>query len=396
MDFPDKLQGVQRYLSENGQDGWLLYDFRNQNDLAAKFLEIPHSIMLTRRFFYWIPSKGEPVKIVHAIEAGNLDHLPGARVLYSTWKQLESAIGELLSDKKTIMMEYSKNNAVPYLSKVDGGTLELIRSFGVEVQSSGDLLQRYTSVWSEEKYRDHVDAANLLAGIVDDLWNWIGEELEGGKEVNEYQVQQKILDRIDSSGFVTDEPPIVAVNAHSADPHYFPGPERFSPIKKGDFLLIDLYCRKDKEGAPYADLTKVAVCDATPGTKYKEIFEIVRNAQAEALFLVKQRFQENKPLMGWEVDRVCRNVIDEKGYGKYFIHRTGHNLDRELHGPGANLDDFETREERQILPGTCFTIEPGIYLPGEFGVRLEYDVYVHPDGEVVVNGGEQREIACLL
>lgn len=396
MDFPDKLKEVQKYLFEKRLDGWLLYDFRNQNDLATRFLEIPDSKMLTRRFFYWIPAKGEPQKLVHAIEADNLSHLPGKQILYSTWQKLEEILKKALSGKEIILMEYSKNNAVPYLSKVDGGTLELVKGCGVEVESSGTLLQRYTSVWSKDQYADHVEAASVLSKAVEDAWRFIGEKLKNQEQVNEYQVQQKILEVIKSCGCQTEEPPIVAVNAHSADPHYLPCSDRWNPIKRGDFLLIDLYCRKNKERAPYADITRVAVAASKPQEKHREVFEIVRRAQAAALELVRQRFQEKKKLMGREVDRVCRTLIDAGGYGQYFIHRTGHNLDVQLHGPGANLDDFETRDERELLPGTCFTIEPGIYLPGEFGIRLEYDVFVHLDGEVVVNGGMQNEIACLL
>lgn len=396
MKFTDKLSRTQKYLVQHQLDGWLLYDFRHQNPLAVSFLEIPKSIMLTRRFFYWIPVEGEPVKLVHAIEEKNLDHLPGGRKVYSTWGQMQEAIQQILAEKKTILMEYSKNNAVPYLSKVDAGTVEFVRSCGVEVESSGDILQQYTSVWSEGKYRDHQEAAQVLSETVAKAWGWIASQIKSGQSVNEYVVQQMILKEIEDNGCETEEPPIVAVNAHAADPHYLPNEQQYEEIKKGDFLLIDLYCRKKRTDAPYADITRVAYIGVEPESRHKEIFEIVRRAQEAALKLVKERFQKKEPLRGWEVDKVCREVIEQAGYGKYFIHRTGHNLDTELHGPGANIDNFETRDDRQILPGTCFTIEPGIYLPGDFGVRLEYDVFVHQDGKVDVNGGIQREIECLL
>lgn len=396
MNFPHKLLGTQEYLAKHQLDGWLLYDFRHQNPLAVSFLGIPKSLMLTRRFFYWIPIEGEPIKLVHAIEERNLDHLPGERKVYSTWKQMQETIQMLLYGKKKILMEYSKNNAVPYLSKVDAGTIEFVRSCGVEVESSGDLLQHYTSVWSEPKYADHQEAARVLSQAVSNAWQWIGSQIQSGNPVNEYQVQELILKEIENNGCETEEPPIVAVNAHSANPHYLPNQEKFEQIRQGDFLLIDLYCRKKKTGAPYADITRVAVVADQPEPRHNEIFEIVRSAQAKALELVKERFQIGEQLKGWEVDKVCRDVIEEAGYGKFFIHRTGHNLDAELHGPGANIDNFETCDDRQILPGTCFTIEPGIYLPGEFGVRLEYDVFIHQDGKVEVNGGVQSEIECLL
>lgn len=396
MNFPDKLAETQKYCGEHQCDGWLLYDFRHQNPLAVSFLEIPKSTMLTRRFFYWVPVEGEPVKLVHAIEKKNLDHLPGERKEYSTWKQMQEALQEILMNKKRILMEYSYHNAVPYISKVDAGTIEFVRSCGVEVESSGDLLQQFTSVWSVEKYADHQEAASVLSQTVSNAWEWIASQIESGHPVNEYQVQQRILKEISDKGCETEEPPIVAVNAHAADPHYLPNREKFEEIRQGDFLLIDLYCRKKKIDAPYADITRVAVVANQSQSRFKEIFDIVRAAQEAALALVKDRFKKGESLKGWEVDKVCRDVIEKAGYGQYFIHRTGHNLDTELHGPGANIDNFETCDDRQIIPGTCFTIEPGIYLPGEFGVRLEYDVFVHLDGKVDVNGGIQREIECLL
>jgi Xaa-Pro dipeptidase len=396
MKFPDKLKDVQDRLLQHGLDGWLFYDFRKNNALALAFLEIPSTILLTRRFFYWLPQKGEPVKLVHAIEKNNLDHLPGSKIIYTTWEELEEALKRLLEGFSHIAMEYSPNNSVPYVSKVDGGTLERVRSFGVEVHSSGDLLQNYTSVWDKTKYDDHVYAAKVLSDTAQSIWDWISKKLKQGAAINEFVVQQRILQLIEEHGCFTDEPPIVAVNAHSADPHYLPNAKIFDAIKPGDFVLIDLYCKKNSPGAPFADITRVAVAADTPNPKHQKVFEIVSRAQNAALELVRRRFHEGEPLMGWEVDRECRQVIQQAGYGDYFIHRTGHNLDEHLHGPGANIDNYETQDRRYIIPGTCFTLEPGIYLPGEFGVRLEFDVFVHLDGKVEVNGGVQRKIECLM
>ena len=297
MNFPDKLQETQKYLTHHGIDGWLLYDFRKQNDLAISYLEIPRKIMMTRRFFYWIPASGEPIKIVHAIEENNLIHLPGSRILYTTWQKMEEVLKQTLTGKRKILMEYSKNNAVPYLSKVDGGTLEWVRSCGVDVESSGNLLQRYTSVWNDQKYSDHTIAAQVLDEAVYKAWKMIGSRLKDHQVVNEYQVQQMILDEIKAKGCKTEEPPIVAVNAHSADPHYLPNKDNYSRIRKGDFILIDLYCQMNQSDAPYADITRVAVASDVPGKKHKKIFEIVKKAQETALSLVETRFSSGEKLM---------------------------------------------------------------------------------------------------
>jgi Xaa-Pro dipeptidase len=373
----------------------LFYDFRRSNDLACKLLEVPQSRLLTRRFFYWIPQKGEPVKIVSAIEDKILQHLPGNTKIYRTWQELESFIGQAVKGLKKVAMEYSPRNAVPYISKVDGGTIDLIRSFRVEVVSSGDILQEFTNVWDEHKLKTHLAAAEILNQTVDKVWEYLSQSLKLGRSVTETEVQKFILREIEENGCITADPPICAVNENSADPHYSPRLNHDRIIKPQDFILIDLWCKQDLDGAAYADITRVAVADSSPTKDQKLIFDIVRNAQKAAVQFIEQRLKAHQSILGWEVDQACRNVIEKAGYGANFIHRTGHNIDESDHGNGTHLDNYETQDERELLPGTCFSIEPGIYLPERFGIRLEHDAYIHLDFQLQITGGIQNEITCI-
>jgi Xaa-Pro aminopeptidase len=395
MEFETKLQEVQRVLMEEKMDGWLLFDFRRSNPLAYTFLEIPSDKMLTRRFFYWIPQKGDPIKIVSLIEPHTLDHLPGMKWTYRGWQELERLLFSLGSENRTIAMEYSPYQALPTVSKVDAGMVELIRKTGAQVVSSANILQRYTSVWAPAQVQSHLAAAKVLESIVDRTWAFIERSLQLENALDEYQVQQFMLQAIYEEGCQTDDWPHCAVNAHSADPHYHPTPETALPIRAGDFILLDLWCKQKVPHAVYADITRVGVAALRPTQKQQEIFEIVKDARDQATLLIKEHYENQRPLQGWQVDQVCRDCIQKAGYGDYFIHRTGHNLGEEVHGPGANLDNFETHDYRQLLPGTGFTIEPGIYLPQQFGVRLEYDIYLDPVGEIRVTGGIQEELVCL-
>jgi Xaa-Pro aminopeptidase len=396
MPFSDKLQEIQRSLQTAQLDGWLFYDFRGSNDLACKMLELSSDVFLTRRFFYWIPKEGNPVKILHGIEDHVLNHLPGEVLTYHTWQELESHIATVLKNSRKIAMEYSPRNAIPYVSKIDAGTMDVVRGCGVNVVSSADLLQQYTSVWSIAQLQTHLEAADVLCKTVDAAWKFIGKCLNEGKKITEYDVQQFILAEFEKYGCITAGSPICAVNAHSANPHYYPDKDNAVVIQMGDFILIDLWCKKEVLHAVYADITRVGVAAEKPTERQQAIFDIVKRARDAATEFVKKRFSNKQEVMGWEVDRCCRNVIVESGFGDYFIHRTGHNIDTEDHGGGANIDSLETQDTRHLLPGTCFSIEPGIYLPGEFGVRLEYDVFVHHDGQVQVTGGIQEAITCLF
>lgn len=391
----EMIHKIQKLLDERHIDGWLIYDFRRSNDIGCRLLSIPQDVLLTRRFYYWIPRQGIPTRVVHHVDAAALDFLPGSKTVYRSWQELEEEIKGLIHGKKRIAMEYSPRNAIPTVSKVDAGTLEMIRGFGVEVVSSADLLQYFTSIWDEKKLQLHLDAAEVLDRSVAKAWAFIKDCLTAGHTVTEWDVQQFILKEFAAQGCTTQDPPICAVNANSANPHYSPSQEGCQKIKKGDFILIDLWCKRDLPEGVYADITRVGIADKKPQPKHEAIFQIVKRARDRGTDLVKERFAKKIPLFGWEIDQAVRQVIIEAGYGEFFTHRTGHNIDMCDHGDGANIDSLETQDNRKILPGTCFSIEPGIYLEGEFGVRLEYDVFIHWDGSIQVTGGIQEKIVSM-
>ena len=396
MKFSQKINEVQAALREQRIDGWLLCDFRGNNSLIYPFLEIPSDRFLTRRFYYWIPQMGNPAKIVSLIEPHALDHLPGETRYYRTWQDLEAMLCSITAGNKTIAMEYSPNNSIPVISKVDAGTIDLIRSNGAQVVSSANILQRYTSVWSEEQLESHLMAASVLDSVVELTWGFIRESLRSNRQINEYEVQQFMLDEMIKRGCVVDHPPICAVNENSADPHYGPLESSSKPICPDDFILLDLWCKQDRSHAVYADIARVGVAASHPTPLQQQIFDIVKNARHKGVDFITSHMEDHKEVQGWQVDQICRDFIHQSGYGEFFIHRTGHNIGEAVHGSGANLDNFETHDFRCLLPGTCFSVEPGIYLPGQFGVRLEYDVYLYPEGKVLITGGIQTEIICLL
>ena len=391
-----KVCEAQKFLKEIGADGWLLYDFHKTNYLAHLFLEIPEKAMVTRRFFYWIPAIGEPIRIVHAIEPHVLDAWPGKKKTFLSWQSLRKEVGEAVKGSKRVAMEYSPMNGNPYVSQVDAGTVELVRSFGPEVVSSGAFLANFTAVIDAKQGESHIRAGAALDRIVKETWKWIGEHLTAGKPIDEYQIQQRIVQEFDRIQLIADSPPIVGINAHSADPHFETQPVGSSPLKKGDFLLIDLWGKEKHEGAIFGDITRVAVAAKHPTERQAQVFHVVRAAQKAGIDLVKKRFAEKKKVCGFEIDDAVRNVVRSAGFGDYFIHKTGHSIEVHLHGSGTHIDNLEMHDDRPILLGTCFSVEPGIYLPGEFGVRLESDVYVHKNGRVEVTGGEQDEIHFLL
>lgn len=395
MSFKARLNEIQQTLKSLSLDGWLLYDYRGSNPFFYAILEIPAETMLTRRVFYWIPQEGDPIKILPQIESNTLAHLPGIDLLYRTWEELEEGISSIVKGKK-IAMEYSPNNALPNISKVDGGTIDLIRMHKGNVVSSANILQKYTSVLTKSQFESHLNAAEILCNIVDRTWNYISLALKSNRMITEYDVQQFMLDEMKKNHCVTNHAPICAVNAHSSDPHYDTSQASANSIKPGDFILIDLWCKLDQPGAIYADITRVAVAASEPLHEQDAIFQIVKKARDTATALIKENYAIGKQLEGWQVDQVCRDVITQAGYGDFFIHRTGHSIGEVPHGPGANIDNFETHDIRTLLPGTCFSIEPGIYLPGKFGVRLEYDVFISPDNEILVTGGIQESITTLL
>jgi len=392
----EKLLLAQQHIRKQKIDGWLLYDFHGSNEHARRFLEIPPDAMATRRFFYWIPAKGNPVKIVHAIESHLLEEWPGEKKIYFSWPLLTEHLHSVLKGVKRAAMEYSPDNAIPYVSRVDGGTIDMVRKAGVEVVSSGSFLPYFTAILDERQRKSHFAAAKALDQIAGDVWKWIGDCLKKRKRISEYEIQQKILEGIERKGCIAEGAPIVALNAHSADPHHSPSKKRPAFVKMGDFILLDLWCKKKAPGSIYGDITRVGIAAKQPKKEHEAIFQIVKKAQKAATELICKRFREGKEILGFEADDAARQVIQKAGYGEYFTHRTGHSIELSLHGSGAHLDNLEMHDERPLLPKTCFSVEPGIYLPGKFGVRLEYDLYVHADGRVEITGGDPAGIACLF
>jgi len=389
------VKSAQSAIREMGLDGWLLYDFRGLNILARRVIELPVEGHLTRRWFYFIPAQGEPRKLVHRIESGALDHLPGAKTVYLRWQELEAGVGALVAGSKKVAMEYVPRNANPYVSRVDGGTVELVRSFGIEVVPSGDLIQFFEACWDDEQWAMHQEAARHTHSAYDVAFDFIGERIRSKGSVTETGVQDRIMKHFADHHLVTDHPPIVGVGPHSGDPHYAPSRENDTPIRAGDFVLIDLWAKLDKPRSVYSDLTRVAFVGKQVPEIYTRIFDIVAAARDAGINCVNEAFARKRPLQGWQVDDATRAVIDKAGYGQYFVHRTGHSIGQETHGNGANMDNLETREERRVMPRTCFSIEPGIYLP-EFGVRSEVNVFVDAQGRVHVTGGEpQTEVHCI-
>lgn len=391
-----QVDRIQRALREQpGLDGWLFYDFRHLDPIAYRVLLLDPSIHVTRRWYYWIPAVGTPVKLQHRIEPHVLDGLPGEARLYVSWREQQAALRTLLQSATRIAMQYSPMNAIPYLSRVDAGTLELLRSWGLEVVTSADLVQQFEAVWDDAQLISHQVAASGLRAIVDETFTFIGTSLAAGHQLTEYGVQQYILSRMQARGLVTSSPPIAAVNAHSADPHYGPSAEGSAPIRRGDLVLIDLWAKQPEPRAVYADITWTGFVGAVVPARQQAVFQIVRQARDAAVAFVHQRVRDGAFPYGWEVDDVCRQVVQQAGYGEYFVHRTGHSIGEEVHGNGANIDNLETQDARRLLPGTCFSIEPGIYLPEDFGIRSELDVYVSADDAVVYGQPVQTELVAI-
>jgi Xaa-Pro dipeptidase len=389
------LSAIQDALRRFGFDGWLLAEFRGSNVLARRVLGLDGKALTSRRLFYFIPANGPPLKLVHRIERGVLDHLPGEKIVYLRWMELEEGIKTLVSGTNVLAMEYSPRNANPYVSKVDAGTYQLVSSMGPWIVSSGDLIQLFEATWDEDQWRMHLEAETITTSAYDMAWSLIAERTRRGGTIGEAEVQAAIMEFFRSHGATSDHGPIVGVGPHSGDPHYEPNAANDTPIKQGDFVLIDLWAKLDKPRAVYSDLTRVGFVGASVPQKYQDIFDIVANARDAAIALVKEAFAQRRPLHGWEVDDAARQVITDGGFGEFFVHRTGHSIGQETHGNGANMDDLETHDERLVLPRTCFSVEPGIYRDA-FGVRSEINVYIDAAGTVHVTGGLQTSVVPIL
>ena len=387
------LAAIQSALRDSQFDGWLLYDFRASNILARRILQFADGPSGSRRWMYFIPREGMPQKLVHRIESGALDHLPGEKTVYLKWQEFEAGVANLVAGRKRIAMEYSPRNGNPYISRVDAGTVELVRASGADVVPSGDLIQLFEAVWDDEQWAMHLEASGHTDSAYPAAWSFIAREIRSRGETTESAVRDVIMAHFERRGLTTYHPPIVGVNANSGDPHYETGN---APIRQGDFVLVDLWAKMNRPRAVYSDLTRVGFVGETVPSKYETIFQIVAAARDAAIQLVRDRFASKQMLFGYEVDDAARQVIETAGYGAYFVHRTGHSIGQETHGNGANIDNLETHETRRILPGCCFSIEPGIYLP-EFGVRSEVDVFVDRQGNVHVTAGElQKTVIPIL
>jgi Xaa-Pro aminopeptidase len=389
------VAAIQRALADQQIDGWLLYDFRGSNPIARSVIGFDERQIATRRWFYLLRREGEPVRIVHAIEKNALKDAPGATVVYRSWRELEAALGQHLRGLRRVAMEYSPGAAIPYVSRVDAGTVEMVRAAGPEVVSSADLVQIFESRWTPEHKALHDRAARDTLRAKDEAFALIRERLAAGTAVRESEVQAFIQGRFETRGLRADHPCIVAVNEHASDPHFETGagPDD-REIRRGDVVLIDLWAKVAGDPrAVYYDATWMGFCGPQPPPRVREVWEAVRGARDAAVGFVTKSVAEGRPIHGWEVDDVSRAYIDERGYGDYFLHRTGHSIGYEVHGNGVNIDNLETRDQRRIIPGVCFSIEPGIYLP-EFGVRSEIDMYVGED-RAEVTGDIQRELLLL-
>jgi Xaa-Pro dipeptidase len=389
---PETLPAVQQALADAGVDGWLLFDFRGLNPVAGGMLGV-HG-MVTRRIFGWVPREGVPVAITHNIEQGAWRDWPAAwtRERYSAWQELEALLARHVGGR-TVAMEYSPGDAVPYLDRIPAGVLELVQAAGARVVSSGELVTRFYAVLTPRQIAAHERASRIVAETGQAAIRRAGEHAAAGTPIAEHELRNWIMTRLTNAGLGTDHPAIVAVNAGAANPHYEPSPERPVPIARGDVLLVDLW-GTEPDGV-HADQTWMGSL-GPPSGRVLEVWTAVRDARDAAIALVRDRAARRAPLRGAEVDDAARAVIAAAGFGEHFVHRTGHSIDaRDLHGSGPHLDNFETREERLLQPGVAFSIEPGIYLPGEFGVRSEVNA-VFGDGEAIITPREyQRELMVV-
>jgi Xaa-Pro aminopeptidase len=387
------INGIQSDLRAAKLDGWLFYDFRGRDPIAQGILQLPPG-MRTRRWYYFVPAKGTPRKLVHKIETESLAALPGDTLFYAGQEELRKNLGKLLGRAKNVAMQYSPKNAIPYVAMVDAGTVELVRSTGVKVMSSADLVQKYEACWSQAQLESHLAAGAVIDRVVREAFQLAAKNVHEKKTFTEYDLKQWILKEFESAGIAVDQGPDIAVGPHASDPHYGPTPETASPIREGDLLLLDVWGKTKTAGSVYYDITWVGYLGAKVPEKMAKIFGIVRGARDKAIELIQSSVAAGKPLQGWQVDKAARKVIEKAGYGKYFFHRTGHNIGQTVHGNGVNMDGLETHDVRHLIPRTCNSIEPGIYLP-EFGIRSEVNMYIG-EKEARVTGAVQKEILALL
>jgi Xaa-Pro aminopeptidase len=390
------LGAIQAALRTQGLDAWLLYDFRGANAIALDVTGVGRQggHLATRRWYYLIPSNGEPRKLVHAIESHALEHLPGSTTRYAGREQLEAGLKRLLSGQRRVAMEYSPRAAIPYVGRVDAGTIELVRELGVEVVSSGDLIQQFSAVWDERRIATHRSASEKLYRVKDRAFDEVARRVRDGVATTEYEIQQAMAGWFADEGMVSDSAPVVAAQEHAGDPHYLPTAAASRPIRADELVLLDLWAKLEQPDAVFADITWVGFTGRRVPERFATVFAAVRAGRDAAVDLVQTRCRAGQEVRGFEVDRAASAVLGEAGYASAILHRTGHSLGEQVHGNGVNMDDYETHDDRRLLPGTGFTIEPGVYFP-DFGIRSEINMIVG-DRDASVTGPRQSEILALL
>ena len=387
------LTAIQQAIRGEGLDGWLFFDHHRRDPLAYSVLGFEIHGIISRRWYYFVPAEGEPRKLVHRVESHHLDSLSGDKVAYSSWDEQTSGVAGMLRGAKRIAMQYSPNCAVPYVAMVDAGTVELVRSSGVAIVTSADLIQYFEARWTQEQLESHLEAGQLVDGVRRDVFRLIGERIRANAPMTEWEAQQFIADQFRARGLYTDHGPNVSVNANASNPHYEPQADASAHIKAGDTVLIDLWAKLDRPDSVYYDVTWMGFCGSTPPSALENIFAIVKEARDRAIQKVQQAVSAGQALRGFEVDDAARAYIREQGYADQFFHRTGHSIGTEVHGAGANMDNLETHDERRVIPWTCFSIEPGIYL-SEFGVRSEVNMFIGESSARVT--GEIQERLVLV
>ena len=390
------LAAIQRALRQAGLDGWLFYDFHHRDMMAYAILGLDASSMTTRRWFYYIPASSDPIKLSHTVEPRKLESLPGRQEFFLGWRELHAKLEDMLGKPSKIAMQYSPNNSIPYVSVVDAGTVELVRSYGHEVVTSADLVQQFEAVSGQTGLDSHRWAAERVVQIKDEAFAVMDEALREGRKITESDIKELILSRFDEVGMTSDgDSPIVGFNDHPADPHFEPIEQGAYALHHGDTILVDLWARRIDPPGLYYDITWCAFAGQEPPSMYVEIFDVVRRARDAAVEMVRTRLADGTKTHGWEVDDACRKVVNDAGFGEHFLHRTGHSIGTSVHGNGVNIDNLETRDERLLVPGVCFSIEPGIYLKGSMAVRSEIDVFITPAGTPEIAGPIQEELILL-
>jgi Xaa-Pro aminopeptidase len=388
-----KLSEIQGALAAEGFDGWLFYDHHRRDPLAYRILGLPDEFPPTRRWYYFIPASGEARALCHRIEPHTLDPLPGGKRYYSRWSEQRDELKRLIGSARIVAMQHSPECALPYIAMVDAGTIELIRSFGVDVRGSANLVQMFEARWTQHQLEQHLEAGRRMDRIRAEAFDLVRQKTRAAASLTEWDVRCFLLNRMAQENLETDHGPIVAVNANASDPHYEPTAEHHSPVNPGDFVLIDMWAKLIEPGAVYYDITWTGYCGDSPTSEMQNVFAVVTGGRDAAIQFVQDATRRREPIAGYQVDDAARGVIDAAGFGQYFIHRTGHSIGADVHGAGANMDNFETHDDRKIIPWTCFSVEPGVYLP-DFGIRSEVNVFIGEDG-ARVTGEIQRELLML-